>query len=164
MARSVRQVRTHIDTGDLTTGIFQFNFTPGDLPTGTTLTRLIGAFYFFSRPDADDSAERILYRLGLGVTDTPATVDPSLPNDHPDIWMWWDGTVITMQEQWIDATTSRQVPTSLPISFDVRGQRAIDPVAGRNLYLWARTVGTVGGGLHAIRCNLIAFYLLPFGQ
>lgn len=161
MARPVRQSRTHTGFAALT-GVTQFlELTPSDLPAGSTLTRCVGTFATHSVPDADDSAMRILFVVGLGVTDTPATIDVSNPNTQPAIWLWWNEIAVTMQEQWIDSTTMRQVPTARYIDFDVSGQRQVDVATGKTLHLFARLFGDPLGGSHTVRLSLAEFYLLP---
>lgn len=161
MARAIRTVRGHTGFGSLDATTDFIQLTPADMPAGATLTRLIGTLSFFAAPDADNSAQRILFLTGFGVTDDPASVDASNPNDPSVGWLWWDEITVAMNGQWLDASTFKEVPTARYVDFDVHGQRITNQPAGLSLYLFARLFGDPLGGVQTTRVSSIQLYKLP---
>jgi hypothetical protein len=161
VARAIRTVRGHTGFGALDNTTQFIELTPADMPAGATLTRLIGTLSFFAAPDADNSAQRILFLTGFGVTDDPTLVNVSDPNDPAVGWLWWNEITLTMDGQWVDASTFKEVPTGRYVDFDVHGQRLTNQPAGLSLYLFARLFGDPLGGTQTSRISYVQLYKLP---
>lgn len=158
MARTISQLRSITGFSALTTTTQHTAIEPGTLPDGTTLIRTLGQCQFEYLPVAG-SAARALFAVGLGVTDSPGTVDVALPNTQPDIWLWWFYQPLTLNLRGSSGNT--QVPTDRYVQYDVAGQRITTPSTGKQLHLFGRLVSPITAGTAAVRISVTQFYKLP---
>lgn len=158
MARAIRQFRGLTGIGALTTATQDLIISPGDLPDGSTITRLLGSVVLEYMPAAG-SADRALVAMGIGAATDAEVIDVALPNSHPDIWLWWWYQPFLLNHGGADGTT--QIARDMTIPLDVHGQRILSITTDVRLHFYARLVGAIGAGTVSVRFGLVHLYKLP---
>ena len=131
---------------------------PGDLPDGSTCTRLLIDGYLEYQPAAE-LLPRIEWYMGIAVTDTTVGLDPVGANAFPEAWMWWRYQAVTVRPSQTSATQNG--PTWGSFSADVHGQRVLTPSAGLNARLAVTLHNAAAGGVKSARIAVRSLYLLP---
>lgn len=158
MARAILQSRNLTGFTALTTTTQVLTLTPGNVPDGSTLTRLVGSFTLEYLPAAG-SAVRAWISVGLAVIDDTAVVDVALPNSHPDVWLGWWSQPVLLGHGGSDGTAL--LASDMRVDFDLHGQRILTPSAGIHLRLFSRLVQSINAGTASVRIGLAEFYKLP---